>query len=829
MTSTPVEVGTLIVVILKAATRCRICSQKNLPNKRHIGKQDPYCSVKLNNEIRRTKAIKRGGQHPEWDEEVRFTILEDVEDELARTATENGTDESPPPPPPKKDKKKIKTIKKMQIMCYADDPREPDLIGETLVDLTEVLTKGETDEWFTLTNKEKYCGEVYLELTFWSNEKPPEKRAAPQGSSFHPQYGGPGSFTPSTEVPMSLTHGNGNHSPSRVQSGSSTDVLPPSLRPSGSLAQINLYSAPYEQRNRHNDVDQLSNVMADLGVNSASQRRESFPPVRAEASEFGYAEGPIRPNGSFSTMSSSGSLSSLGHTGSQLSQGHHRNSFPSSYEPFPHSDYTAGSQTLQSRHRDSLSSLHESFAYDYSPGSRPSQGHHRNSLSSLPEPFPHDGYTSGLPHSMPPMSEGYPAQPSHSFQQTSSGFVQPPPVSQPPVSSQFTGRSSATLAMPSGLVPSQPTSSAMNFHSQQPQPPQQYPTPSQTPFQYPTYSQPPAPAPAQQYLPHEIPLPPPSIPPVSHTISSSYVQHETPSPPQQNQQGLPPPNAYQQMQPNFPTPQSSRPLPNPQVQHQSRSEYHLTSTGFTSPPPGPPPPIGAGNGIFPNVAPFQPPGPPPPPPRRGTSLPPTPTKTPAVTYPPPPPPPVQNGVHQPQLFHLSTPPPPPSQFFNGHSPSPSPHGSQSPQPHPSQPYSPWAPPPPPPPPAGSFPSPPLPTPPSNFSTPPPHGQPPYQSGILPVQPVQYPVAQGWSTPPRQNPPQHIIFTPSSTLRLSRTFHQRCALHNTGFIKLFVEVKPLASFPTGFFPGYPSCDLGLGGYLSLPCELNASFAAEAIFS
>ena len=33
----------------------------------------------------------------------------------------------------------------MKIACYADDPREPDLIGETDVDLTEVLTKGETD------------------------------------------------------------------------------------------------------------------------------------------------------------------------------------------------------------------------------------------------------------------------------------------------------------------------------------------------------------------------------------------------------------------------------------------------------------------------------------------------------------------------------------------------------------------------------------------------------------------------------------------------------------------------------------------------------------
>lgn len=33
----------------------------------------------------------------------------------------------------------------MALACYADDPREPDLIGESKVDLTEVLTKGETD------------------------------------------------------------------------------------------------------------------------------------------------------------------------------------------------------------------------------------------------------------------------------------------------------------------------------------------------------------------------------------------------------------------------------------------------------------------------------------------------------------------------------------------------------------------------------------------------------------------------------------------------------------------------------------------------------------
>ncbi|TFY78639.1 hypothetical protein EWM64_g5373 [Hericium alpestre] len=111
--------------------------------------------------------------HPEWDEEVRFTIYEDIDDDLT------GQD-MPPPLPPKNGKapKRIQGGQSMGIACYADDIREPDLIGDANVDLTEVLTKGETDEWFTLSNKDKYCGEVYLELTFWSNEPPPEKKSA---------------------------------------------------------------------------------------------------------------------------------------------------------------------------------------------------------------------------------------------------------------------------------------------------------------------------------------------------------------------------------------------------------------------------------------------------------------------------------------------------------------------------------------------------------------------------------------------------------------------------------------------------------------------------
>lgn len=117
-----------------------------MPNKRHIGKQDPYCTLKLHSDTKRTKAVKRGGQHPEWDEEIRFELYEDIEDELARTRNGRKSEGASPPLPPPKDKdRKIKGGKAMRLLCYADDPREPELIGEAVVDLNEALKKGETD------------------------------------------------------------------------------------------------------------------------------------------------------------------------------------------------------------------------------------------------------------------------------------------------------------------------------------------------------------------------------------------------------------------------------------------------------------------------------------------------------------------------------------------------------------------------------------------------------------------------------------------------------------------------------------------------------------
>ena len=50
-------IGTLVVIMDRA---------RNLPNKRTMGKQDPYCAARLGKEAQKTKTDKRGGQTPRW-------------------------------------------------------------------------------------------------------------------------------------------------------------------------------------------------------------------------------------------------------------------------------------------------------------------------------------------------------------------------------------------------------------------------------------------------------------------------------------------------------------------------------------------------------------------------------------------------------------------------------------------------------------------------------------------------------------------------------------------------------------------------------------------
>ena len=59
------EIGTLVLVVDKA---------KNLPNRKAMGKQDPYCAARLGKEAKKTDTDKRGGQTPKWRVELDNTI-----------------------------------------------------------------------------------------------------------------------------------------------------------------------------------------------------------------------------------------------------------------------------------------------------------------------------------------------------------------------------------------------------------------------------------------------------------------------------------------------------------------------------------------------------------------------------------------------------------------------------------------------------------------------------------------------------------------------------------------------------------------------------------
>ncbi|KAI0069000.1 hypothetical protein BV25DRAFT_1817926 [Artomyces pyxidatus] len=684
MATNPREIGTLIAVILKA---------RNLPNKRHIGKQDPYCAVGLNGETRRTKAIKRGGQHPEWDEEVRFTVYED--DAQLRSSGVNG---EPPPLPPKDNRspKKIKGGVKMSLACYADDQKEPDLIGETTVDLTEVLTKGETDEWFTLTNKDKYCGEVYLELTFWSNEPRPEPKSAPKVAKSNKQYGGPGSFVPSDEPPV-------DHQRHRAPSGTSTlyseeyrrESLPGSLLPSSSSQQIDLYMPSYEQTARGKpprgtSVDRVVNDFGELGLNDTVKRRESFPPVQPGLSVH-------------STSSSRYSLASS-------TSGHSYQS--SELNPPPDGGYRA--VTPQGRyHSNSVPSSQSAYSIaQYQPAYQP------------PPPAP-----SGFSYHTPPRRNG----PRYSVPTASSGFVPVPSASEPsglhqlvshasepaglaplpshtpvppagysptssrtPVPSSYSPMPSHSPGLPS-FLPSNP--SLGSFHQPQPGPPSQ----AMVPFpQQPAYVPPPpvsAPPGPAQYLP---PPPPSTLPIPSQSAPPQGYPNQGPPTPTQHYEYVSPMGNASQLSPTHTIPSyvpGSRPLPQPNFSQNPRLPQNepygqapvplqltygqgstLPPTQSFGPPPSapqnsslPPPPPTQSFGLPPSVQQINPL--PPPPPTQSFGPPPTAQQSNPLPTPPGPPGPLQPGSRTPPQSQSGSPGLSPSSSFH-HIPPPPPLPSQ---------------------------------------------------------------------------------------------------------------------------------------------------------
>ncbi|TQS34465.1 hypothetical protein Golomagni_05150 [Golovinomyces magnicellulatus] len=131
------KIGTLMVVVNRA---------KNLPDRKTIGKQNPYCAARLGKEAKRTETDHRGGQTPNswtymvsvWrDQELHYTVHDSPD------------------------------YYQLTVSVFNEDKRT-DLIGETRIDLKEIIIPGggQNAHWHNLKCKGKYAGEVRAEITY---------------------------------------------------------------------------------------------------------------------------------------------------------------------------------------------------------------------------------------------------------------------------------------------------------------------------------------------------------------------------------------------------------------------------------------------------------------------------------------------------------------------------------------------------------------------------------------------------------------------------------------------------------------------------------------
>ncbi|KAI8931032.1 hypothetical protein NX059_012043 [Plenodomus lindquistii] len=162
-------IGTLVVIMDRA---------RNLPNKRTMGKQDPYVAARLGKEAKKTKTDKRGGQTPKWDQELRFTVHDSPD------------------------------YHRLKVSVFNDD-KKTELIGEAWVNLDAVITPGggTSDDWHGLMCKGKYAGEVRIEFTYYdtrpkSESAPEKKRESTRPEGHNPAVGGPRESTPIKRRPL---------------------------------------------------------------------------------------------------------------------------------------------------------------------------------------------------------------------------------------------------------------------------------------------------------------------------------------------------------------------------------------------------------------------------------------------------------------------------------------------------------------------------------------------------------------------------------------------------------------------------------------------------
>ena len=156
------EIGTLVLIVDRA---------KNLPNLKSMRKQDPYCAARLGKEAKKTETVKRGGQTPKWDQEMRFTVHDSPD------------------------------YYQLKVSVFNDD-KKTELIGETWIKLEDVVVPGggKDDQWHRLQCKGRFAGEIRIELTYYDtrprdprrdDRRPSEPALTPEQRESSGGLGGP--------------------------------------------------------------------------------------------------------------------------------------------------------------------------------------------------------------------------------------------------------------------------------------------------------------------------------------------------------------------------------------------------------------------------------------------------------------------------------------------------------------------------------------------------------------------------------------------------------------------------------------------------------------
>ncbi|KAK5168142.1 uncharacterized protein LTR77_006710 [Saxophila tyrrhenica] len=169
------EIGTLVLIVDRA---------KNLPNRKTMGKQNPYCAARLGKDARKTETDRRGGQTPRWDQELRFVVHDSPD------------------------------YYKLKISIFSEDKRT-DLIGEAWLDLADVITPkgGKKDLWQGLNYKGKYAGELRIEITYYDTRPKQDGAESVAGSEDFSVGSGTGRVK---RRPLPSTMGSGTITPDAI-------------------------------------------------------------------------------------------------------------------------------------------------------------------------------------------------------------------------------------------------------------------------------------------------------------------------------------------------------------------------------------------------------------------------------------------------------------------------------------------------------------------------------------------------------------------------------------------------------------------------------------